>query len=228
LTDPRHIPAEDIRSARLFHLSGYALLADPQRSAALLALEIACRNDLTVTLDPGMSVPAAALDEIRALLPVIDILLPSLPEARHLSGSTTPEDCARALVEAGVQAVALKMGRDGCLIGSAGELTRVPGFDIEVRDTTGAGDHFAAGLLAGFLGGLDWEGAAVLGNAMGALAATHVGADTPIPSQAREVLELLRTGSQELRRQGYARSIQRAINLVESTATRSEEEGHLL
>ena len=37
LTDPAQVREEEIRNARLFHLSGYALLADPQRSAALLA-----------------------------------------------------------------------------------------------------------------------------------------------------------------------------------------------
>ena len=64
LTDPQQVREEDIRDARLFHLSGYALLTEPQRSAALLALEMACRHGLLVTLDPGMTVSEAALDEI--------------------------------------------------------------------------------------------------------------------------------------------------------------------
>ena len=191
LTDPNQIRERDFQAARLFHLSGYALLADPQRSAALLALEIACRHGLAVTLDPGMALPGAALDEIRALLPVVNLTLPSLVEAQRLTGQTTPEQCAQALMAAGTGAVALKLGKDGCLIGSDQGLLRVPGFSVQARDTTGAGDYFAAGLIAGFLGGLDWHEAAVLGNAMGALAAARVGAGTSVPG-AGEVLGFLR------------------------------------
>ena len=102
-----------------------------------------------------------------------------------------PEQCAQALMAAGTGAVALKLGKDGCLIGSDQGLLRVPGFSVQARDTTGAGDYFAAGLIAGFLGGLDWHDAAVLGNAMGALAAARVGAGTSVPG-AGEVLDFLR------------------------------------
>jgi len=115
-TDPNQIGAEMLREARVFHLSGYALLAEPQRSAALLALEMACRYGLTVTLDPGMTVSQSALDEMQALLPVVDILLPNLAEAQALTGLTEPEACAGALLEAGVKVVALKLGQgvSGC------------------------------------------------------------------------------------------------------------------
>ena len=169
-TDPEALDEDDIRAADLFHLSGYALLTDPQRSAALRALESACRHNLIISLDPGMAVPKKALDEMRALLPTVNILLPSLAEARHLTGLTSPTECARALRESGVKVVALKLGRAGCLIAVNDSIFHVPGFSIAVRDSTGAGDCFAAGFLAGVLGELDWHGAAVLGNAMGAIA----------------------------------------------------------
>ena len=41
LTDPEPVREDEIQAARLLHLSGYALLAEPQRSAALRALEMA-------------------------------------------------------------------------------------------------------------------------------------------------------------------------------------------
>ena len=190
-TDPDEIREEGFRKARLFLLSGYALLAEPQRSAALWALEMARRHGLTVALDPGMCVSAAAVSEMRARLPTVDILLPNLGEARQLCDVTAPEDCARALLGAGVQVVALKLGRDGCLVSSDDGLWRMPGFAVETRDSTGAGDSFAAGLIAGFLDGLDWPSAAVLANALGALAASRIGAGTGRP-EAREGQALLR------------------------------------
>jgi ribokinase len=222
-TDPNQIDEEELAGARLFHLSGYALLADPQRSAALRALEAACRHGLKVTLDPGMAVPRKALDEMRALLPTVNILMPSLGEARHLTGQTEPETCARALLEAGVEVVALKLGGEGCLIATDGGMLHVPGFAIQARDSTGAGDNFDAGLIAGFLGGLGWHSAAVLANAMGAMAAARIGAGTAGP-KAREVMALLRGDHPGMDQENLEEAIGQAFEFVADLSTEPEEE----
>jgi ribokinase len=223
-TDPDQIHEQEIQDAKLFHLSGYALLADPQRSAALLGLEMACRHGLTVSLDPGTSVSQAALDEMRALLPAVEIVMPNLVEAQGLTGLTRPEPCALALLEAGVEVVALKLGGEGCLIGDQEGFCHVPGFAVETRDTTGAGDAFAAGIIAGFLGGLDLCSAAVLGNAMGAIAAAHVGAGTSM-LWTQGVLELLRDHRQRASHRACEEAIRQAMNLMEALARRLEEKG---
>jgi ribokinase len=180
-TDPNQIRERDLQQAKVFHLSGYSLLSEPQRSAGLLALEIACRHGLTVALDPGMTISQTALDEMQALLPVVNILLPNLREAQQMAGLKRPADCARALLDRGVQVVALKLGPEGCLVVSEAQSYHVPGFAIEARDSTGAGDCFAAGFIAGFLGDLGWRGAAVLGGVMGAMSASHVGGTSAVP-----------------------------------------------
>jgi ribokinase len=223
-TDPNQVREEEIRASRLLHLSGYALLSDPQRSAALLALEMACRHDLVVSLDPGMAVLQASLDEMRALLPVIDILLPNLPEARRLTGLTAPEECAEWLQASGVRVVALKLGKAGCLVCCGAETLWVPGFSIEAHDTTGAGDYFAAGVIAGFLRGLDLHSSALLANVMGALAATRAGAGTSLPP-VREALDLLHAQEPETEQQGRSAAIQRARDLVTTLLTNPKEEG---
>ncbi len=224
LTQADQIQADYIRQSRFFHLSGYALLSEPQRSAALLALEIACRRGLTVSLDPGMTVSQEARDTMRALLPTVDILLPNLPEAQDLSGRRVPEDCAQALLEAGVGAVTLKLGREGCLVARDGRMERIPGFAIRACDSTGAGDNFAAGFIAGLLGGLDPAGAAVLGNALGAMSAAQVGAASVFP-KAREVLDLLQGHHHQPLHCNCAQAIQQAIDYVTALSTEPEEEG---
>jgi ribokinase len=215
LTDPGEICEKAFEGARLFYLSGYALLAEPQRSAALLALDMACRHGLTVALDPGLSGSPAAAERLRCQFPRVDLLLPNLAEARELTDLVAPGDCARALVDAGASIVALKLGQKGCLISDGTCNVLVPGFGIDARDSTGAGDSFAAGLLCAHLSGLDWTAAGVLANAMGALTATRVGAGGSMPT-ASELLALL-TRSQRLpggsKEQG---SIQRAINFVKT------------
>ncbi len=218
LTEAEQIDEAEIRGARLFHLSGYALLAQPQRTAALHALSLARRQGVTVCLDPGMPVSRGALDQMRALLPSVNILLPNLAEAQRLAGRSLPEECAGVLLAAGVGMVAIKLGRQGCLIATAEGALRVPGYDVQTRDSTGAGDSFDAGLLAGFITGLDWRGAAFLGNALGAISTARVGAGIPGPG-ARDVLRLLqdyRDVDQEC--------IDQMTGLVAALATEPEQE----
>jgi ribokinase len=222
-TDPNQIQEEYLQSAKLFHLSGYALLAEPQRSAAMLTLEMACRHGLTVTLDPGLTISQAALDEVHALLPVVNILLPSLSEAQKLSGMSTAEDCAEALLDKGCRVVALKMGREGCLLGSRDGLRHIPGFTVPARDSTGAGDSFAAGFIAGCLGGLSLHSAAILGNALGAIAAARIGASMAT-MQGHDVLALLHDPSQQASLAEHSEAIQPVIDLISTRFTAQEED----
>jgi ribokinase len=222
-TDPEQVKEEELAAARLFHLSGYALLSEPQRSAALRALEAACRHGLTVTLDPGMAVPHKALEEMRALLPTVNILMPSYAEAQQLTGETEPEACSRALLEAGVGVVALKLGEKGCLIATDQRLIHVPGFLVKTRDSTGAGDNFDAGLIAGFLGGLGWHSAAVLGNAMGAMTAASIGGGAAGP-KARELVTLLQNGHNGVDRGDLVDAIGQAVELVADLSAGRDEE----
>ncbi len=191
LTLPEPTQEQTIRHARLLHLSGYAFLTEPQRSTALRAAELARLHGLTISLDPGLAISQDAVDQMRPLLPTVELLLPTVAEARALTGSTNPEDCAQALLELGVGTVALKLGRGGCLIATREHAIQMPAFDVAVRDSTGAGDSFAAGIIAAFLGGLDWTSAAALGNALGAATASQMGAE-PSDSLVDGALALLR------------------------------------
>lgn len=222
-THPDQILEADIQQAQLFHLSGYALLAEPQRSAALLALEMSCRHKLTVTFDPGMAISNSALDTMRAMLPTVNVFLPSLPEAQKLSGKTDPEDCAQALLKQGVHTVAMKLGREGCLIARPEGMKKVPGFAIKARDSTGAGDAFAAGFIAGLLSGLNWTGSAVLGNAVGAMSAAQAGAGMQFPRAREALLILLKSRGRPLHRKDLD-AIQQLIDRLPSAPVERKEE----
>jgi ribokinase len=168
-TDPAGITLECLRSAHHFHLSGYALLESPQREAALRALELAHRAGLSTSLDAGLETLIQQADLIRALLPRMDLFFPNLDEAELLVGTRDAEAAVVRLREQGAKAVALKLGGQGCVVGTADGVFAVPPFEVEVCDTTGAGDAFDAGVICGRLGGLNWRAAALSGNALGAL-----------------------------------------------------------
>jgi sugar/nucleoside kinase (ribokinase family) len=78
------------------------------------------------------------------------VLLPNADEALLLTGCADVTDAARALA-ARHAVVAVSLGADGALWASDGVLVHRPAHPTEVVDTTGAGDAFAAGLLAAWM-----------------------------------------------------------------------------
>lgn len=220
--DPGQVREEEFSRARLLHLSGYALLAEPARSAARRAFDLAVEHGLTISLDPGMSGSHPAMAQIEAWYPWIDILLPNLAEAQALTGCISPEECARAFLRQGVRLVALKLGSEGCLVASAPGLLRVPGFPAVVQDSTGAGDGFAAGFLAAVAGGLDRYDAAVLGNAVGALVAGWVGADGTM-EVAGDLLPLLREAADRAEPSEHCTAIRQVVRFLEQRFSALEE-----
>jgi ribokinase len=148
------------------------------RTVVLLNLEIpetvvetvaaeARRQGLELVIDPA---PARALD--RRVVSVCALLTPNAHEVRQL-GYASADD----LLDAGARAVAVTLGADGCVLHRPdGASTPIPAFAVEVVDTVGAGDAFAAGAAVGLAEGLGVEAAVVLGCAAGALASTGRGA----------------------------------------------------
>jgi len=212
-TSPALLDESYIASASLLHLSGYALLEEPQRDAALLALEMAHRAGLAVSLDLGLEATLKRTEEVRDLLPQIDLLLLTLAEAERLTGCRDAEEAAKRLLSCGAKAVALKLGERGCLISSEEGNLPVPAFSVEVKDTTGAGDAFDAGLIFGRLKGLGWRESAVLANALGALAASVEGAGGSLPGR-REVCAFLEEHEGDPSWQGWRRELRCLLDLL--------------
>jgi len=190
-TDPASIDPGALDSARLLHVSGYALLESPQRDAALRLVDLAVQRGVSVSLDTGLQPALAVPDIIRRLLPRLSICVLGIEEAQALVNASAPADAAAALVERGVKRVGLKLGAQGCLAADAFRVEHLPAFEVPVVDTTGAGDAFSAGLIFGWLRGAGLQATGTLANALGALAATSWGAGPAMPERA-DVLRLLR------------------------------------
>ncbi|MBQ6374561.1 MAG: sugar kinase [Clostridia bacterium] len=117
------------------------------------------------------------LRELREALSCLDHFFPNLDEAAAITGLRDPDAIAGALLDAGVGCVTLKLGGAGCLVADAAGRRRIPAFPgITPVDTTGAGDTFAAGFIAGLLEGRDADGCARLANAAASLCVGSVGA----------------------------------------------------
>ena len=124
-------------------------------------------------------VPAPAVDLPKSLLDQVDLLVPNRGELKLLTGSDDVEAAAGGMP----CDVVVTLGGEGALLVVDGEARRLPAFEVEPVDTTGAGDAFAGALVAGLAEGMAVPEAALLACAAGALAVTKLGAQSAIPNR---------------------------------------------
>ena len=172
------LPDEGWGSATHLHVSGYALVNPGARDAALEAIRRTRAGGGTVSVDVASAEPLRENGPARFLGGVagVDVLLANEAEAAVLTGRADPEEAGRSLAAyAGVAVV--KLGAHGALLARrTGAIVRRPGRPVEVIDTTGAGDAFAAGFLPAWRDGLGDEASLSAGNALGADAVARPGA----------------------------------------------------
>ena len=189
---PEHVSPTALDATHALHLSGYALLADPQRDAAEQATVEAVRRGVPVTLDVPVAAAERASGAILALLPTLAVTMVGETEARTLTGRRDTAAAVADLADRTGGRLAVKSGTAGSTIVADGVRTHVPSMSVPVVDTTGAGDAFAAGMIAGLVVGLDDEATLVMANTLGALAVTRRGAGELLPTRA-EIVDALRT-----------------------------------
>lgn len=163
----------------------------------LAALELARAHGLPTVVDldvlPSDAVTALGDREtLEAVLRGADLLKPAAAAARELFPEIeAPEALGRRIREHyGCDAVVMTDAARGALVCDAEGERWVPGYAVDaVVDSTGAGDAFLGGLLAGQAMGLGLDDAARLGNACGAACVERVGAfpDEPAPLRARVI-----------------------------------------
>ncbi len=207
------VAAAPISAARALLLSGTALSAGPCRDASFAAAEIAHAAPTSVWMDLDLrpdqwSHPLAYGVTMRRALRFLDVVIgteeewyaaiapdpgvimrgePATPAQYAELATLLDETLARhpsltALVKRGAAGVhILQAGRPAL---------DIPSLPVEIVNTVGAGDAFAAGLIASRLSGADWAEAARFANACGAIVVSRDGCSAALP-RADEVREFL-------------------------------------
>lgn len=177
-----------LASARHVHVSSYFLQCRLQRALPSL-FDRAHRAGASTSVDPNWD-PSGSWDGVMDLLGRIDCFFPNSNELRAITGIDEVDVAAKALAEhAGV--IAVKFGQGGGLAMSGDEVARSQAIPAEVVDTTGAGDSFDAGFIAGRLEGWSLQRCLALGVACGTLSTRAIGGTQAQPEmeEALTVLE---------------------------------------
>ena len=193
--DERHVA-----SARLLAITGTHLSTPATAAAVHAAADFARRNGTQVVLDVDFRpvlwglAPAAdgenryvssrvVSEAIGQLLPRCDLVVGTEEEIRIAGGEEDVERAVARIRSMSRATVVVKRGPQGCTVLPAdGMAVDVPGFEVEVLNTLGAGDAFLAGFLHGLLAGADWRDCCRIGNACGALTVSRHGCAPALPS----------------------------------------------
>ncbi len=174
---PDDVSEDLVGRARITYLEGYLWDPPKAKEAFLKAMKIAHRegNRVALTLSDSFCVDRYRDEFLNLVKDHVDILFANEDEIVSLYQTV---DFASALghVETHAEIVVLTRSEAGSLILAGGDRIAVPAEKAVVEDTTGAGDLYASGFLAGFSRGLDLAVCGRMGSLSASEIISHVGA----------------------------------------------------
>ena len=180
---PEDLRPEWITQARVLHVDGHdtAAAATAARWARLARIPVSADLD---TVYPG----------VEALLPNVDYMITSRQFPERITGESDLRNSLPALMKRyRCKVAAATMGSEGVLAWDGAAFRYSPAFEVNVRDTTGAGDIFHGAYLYGLFQGWSIERQLEFSSAAAALNCTAAGARGKI-SPIADIEELMRTG----------------------------------
>lgn len=168
------IDKEYITSADYLHLDG----THPEAAAqAAIWMREAGK---TVMLD-GSKTNGPISETMRNLVPLVDVLICGSRFSYHLTGKEDIFEAGEEVLKLGPRIFVQTEGEKGSYTVTSDEQFHVPAFDIDVVDTTGAGDVFHGAYLFGLLKGWDLKTITLFSTAVSALKCTKLGGRRSIP-----------------------------------------------
>ena len=147
-------------------------------------------------LDPQFTTATLDMPLVVETLELADVLVPNESEALQLTGASTAEDALETLGRH-AELVVIKRGPRGAIAMHRGVRSEAPALACDAVDTTGAGDCFDAGLIAGLLAGDSLEDALRQANVCAGLSTTaHGVTGAPDLEHVRRILARTNAGHQ--------------------------------
>jgi len=178
LFTPKDIVKAKVESAACVYLEGYLFDTEPAKAAFIKVAEIAraAGRQVALTLSDSFCV-GRHRDSFRQLVDNhVDILFANSDEILSLYETDSLDKALDELTKTKTVAC-ITRGEKGSIIQDTERRYHVKACPVDkVVDTTGAGDQYAAGVLAGRAMGLDWADAGHLGSLAAAEVISHYGA----------------------------------------------------
>jgi sugar/nucleoside kinase (ribokinase family) len=162
--------------ANWLHIAGFFVLPGLLDERMPLALKRARHSGLKLSLDVVRSPRLKHPEYLWPSMSYLDVFFCNANEAWKLTGEEDAARSAKALREHGAGTAIIKLGAAGCFVDGPDGAGYIPAPVVQVVDTTGAGDAFAAGFIAASLGGANMLTACERGNQAGAKAVGSLGA----------------------------------------------------
>ncbi|NMB24170.1 MAG: sugar kinase [Firmicutes bacterium] len=192
---PADIGPQMLKGVKALFIDGILALDEQLTQAGVAAARIAVAQGIRVFCDPNLRIPGDELPgpirgRMNRLMELSHEVLLNEGEARILT--ECPADSGHGVEQVGallreripsVERWVIKQGAKGCYVYSHGEGFTHRAFTVEVSDTSGAGDSFNAGWIAGFLEGTDQIQTARFASAVAALTVTGKGAWRSLPDR---------------------------------------------
>ncbi len=179
---PDDVDEEVLASCDIVFVAGAMLLTkfDGEPCAQLMK-RMQQAGKFTV-MDTAWDSEGVWLPKIEAVLPYLDLFMPSYDEAVKLTGEEDPNRIADFFFDRGVKSVIIKLGSKGALICEDRETRYELSTYRSVKpvDTTGAGDSFCAGFLSGLAMGWSYRKSGQFANAVGTHCIMAIGANGAI------------------------------------------------
>ena len=140
-------------------------------NTALKIINIANKKRISVSIDLEN---ICEYNLFSKLVKDVEILFINLKTFKQLGFEDFNRDL-EIISELGPKVICLTRGKDGAITFTHKGVYAFDGFEVEVKDTTGAGDCYAAGFLHGYIRGWNIERSTIFANAVASLSTTTLG-----------------------------------------------------
>lgn len=175
---PGDLPSDLLADTEYLVISGYTFYAEGPRNVASALIAEARERGIRLVIDPASEgfLREAGIENFLQWTAGAAILFANYDEAFALSGVPDIEQQTR-LLGGHYGTVVIKRGSLGASVGGAGGIRYTVGAaQVDVIDTTGAGDAFAAAYLAALIRGEPEQSCLVAGIEVGTSATLQLGA----------------------------------------------------
>ncbi|HRY82687.1 MAG TPA: adenosine kinase [Candidatus Moranbacteria bacterium] len=172
-----HIKKDLIINSRILHIEAYQLENSITRQAVLHAIQIAKKNSVLISLDLSDTELIQRNKKLfkNIIKEHIDIVFANEKEAVEFAGKKNPLEALHKIAK-NCNIAIVKLGEKGSLIKKGKNVFKIKSQKVDVINTNGAGDTYAAGILHGLINNLDLQEAGEMASHISALVVGSSGA----------------------------------------------------